>query len=364
MPHSPDGSVPASGNVSGGFALRTGSRHTLVVHTSPPEIVGPAERTLWIVHVPTQGFAPVMPELPGFHLRLPNANDASRLRCMWRATLTYVTRARADRSFSTEVVWEGTSSGAALPPDFLRRTPGNIVRGRSSGGATTTAVAGGDLRVTASVELNGQTVVATLSGYRILGRDNPPSDAVVRRLATLVSARDASWLVRISCKESGRRQFHPAGTRSEPRRHRFEGEPVMNYTGDGGAGLMQITNPRPGPAELWDWRINVDRAQAVYAEKARVVTGYVRRVRAKVREMYGDRVVVPDLTADQFIEDVVRGFNGFPGRDNLGLLGSHEFRICISGSPPIAVWERVPVADRPRAGDPNYVALVRDVRCP
>jgi hypothetical protein len=262
------------------------------------------------------------------------------------------------------VVWEGTSSGPALPPGFFRTTPGTIVRGRSPGGAAATAAAGGDLSLTASVDFEGRLLTGTLTGYRILGRDNPPGDVVVRRLASLTSETDASWLIRISCKESGRMQFHPPGTRPEARRHRFPGEPVMNYGGDGGAGLMQVTNPRPGPAELWDWHVNVDRAHAIYRDKADMVRGYVRRVRAKVRELHGETVAVPDLTPDQFIEDVVRGFNGFPGRDNFGLIGCHEFRVRITRNPLRAVWERVPLADRPRAGDPNYVALVRDIRCP
>ena len=67
--------------------------------------------------------------------------------------------------------------------------------------------------------------------------------------------------------------------------------------------------------------------------------------------------------------DTIRGYNGWAGKDKFGL-ELHEFRVAIdahglpvvdldaSGTTGKVQWERVPAADRPKVGDPNYVANV------
>ncbi len=71
-------------------------------------------------------------------------------------------------------------------------------------------------------------------------------------------------------------------------------------------------------------------------------------------------VELPDYTDEQLERDTLRGFNGYAG-------GLHEYRLRLdargllvvtvnaTGTRGSAEWERVPVADRPAVGDPNYV---------
>jgi hypothetical protein len=82
-------------------------------------------------------------------------------------------------------------------------------------------------------------------------------------------------------------------------------------------------------------------------------------------------VSIPDFTEEQVRLDAIRGFNGWAGTDHFGF-ELHEYRIAIDtqGFPLFtitnaatgaaqAIWERVPVADRPQdRGDPNYVEHV------
>jgi hypothetical protein len=76
------------------------------------------------------------------------------------------------------------------------------------------------------------------------------------------------------------------------------------------------------------------------------------------------------LTPAQVEDDAIRAFNGYGGnRDQFGL-PLHEFRLQMTGAglqlvidevtlTATAAWERVPVADRGRSGDPDYVNHVR-----
>ena len=68
------------------------------------------------------------------------------------------------------------------------------------------------------------------------------------------------------------------------------------------------------------------------------------------------------------MHDTIRGYNGFAGKDAFGF-PLHEYRIKMdaAGSPVVTEapgntgtveWEEVPVADRPKSGDPNYVKNV------
>jgi hypothetical protein len=87
-------------------------------------------------------------------------------------------------------------------------------------------------------------------------------------------------------------------------------------------------------------------------------------------------ITVPPFTTGDFDNnlqqlelDAIRGFNGFAGKDGFGL-DLHEFRLAVDGGvlrvaninsqtlTGEAVWVRVPVANRPKSGDPNYVAHV------
>lgn len=79
------------------------------------------------------------------------------------------------------------------------------------------------------------------------------------------------------------------------------------------------------------------------------------------------KVILPDFTADQLERAAVRAYNGCAGHDNLGHSYLHEYRVALDrngnlqvtvqpdGATALARWEEVPVADRPRSGDPDYV---------
>jgi hypothetical protein len=86
------------------------------------------------------------------------------------------------------------------------------------------------------------------------------------------------------------------------------------------------------------------------------------------------QVTVPEFNAEQLEDDTIRGFNGWAGDDGFSSPKVlHEFRIVVdkktgnlvvdsdpkSGTAK-AQWERVPVADRPSSGDPDYINSVKN----
>lgn len=303
--------------------------------------------------------------------------------------------------------YEAEFVGGALPGDVLRTRTGQVTVGPGAPatvgarGADVSA-AGGTMTVAVRATINGVARSATTkTKYKILAGDNPPRNAVADVLSTLYTAQEQPWMLRVTCLETGRRQFYShAGTRAQPGAYVYPGEPVMNHGGDGGAGLCQITDPPAGAAALWDWRANVRASRAAWTRQRETVVRYVaavRRLIARLASEPGDNMVtraqaarrsgglepvtafvVPDLTDDQLIESIVRGFNGFAGRSPFVSFGLMEFDLATTGAPPtrrvvvdtpadgrtgILRWERVPVHARPASGDPNYVEHVRNTRC-
>lgn len=185
---------------------------------------------------------------------------------------------------------------------------------------------------------------------------------------------------------------------------------------------MQITNPLPTAAELWDWRANVDSGKIVFAAKRKSSRKYPNQVRTSLgfealmsltnewRESSGlpplAEIRVPDfgsypvlepdgkrVSRDTLVEDTVRGFNGHVKasvRNADGIAGQfelpwHEFwlktqkvQIPNRGVSEVlvieneqrddnhegrlvgdAIWARIPTRLRPITGDPNYVENVR-----
>lgn len=190
---------------------------------------------------------------------------------------------------------------------------------------------------------------------------------------------------------------------------------------------MQITNPAPTFAELWDWRANVDKGKEIFAEKLSIAGGYPQRVGSnnnfltvvdmtnQWRQSQGleplDQILVPDfgwynvvepdgsrVMRDLLVEDAVRGYNGFVPASTPNPAGTtgqfglewHEFwlRTQTVDIPRIgrkkvlvienerrdpngrlvadAIWARIPLEMRPQVGDPNYVNNVRsrNPECP
>ncbi len=140
-------------------------------------------------------------------------------------------------------------------------------------------------------------------------------------------------------------------------------------------GLCQLTRPAPTQEQTWSWQDNVRGGWNLYLEKERIARAYPRNVRlgerfrSLVQAWNSARaaqglarlpVDLPDYTDEQLELDTLRGLNGYAG-------GLHEYRVRVdaqgqlvatvdaAGVRASAEWERVPVADRPAVGDPNYV---------
>lgn len=391
--------------------LTTGKRHTLNVQSGTLEIQGPRQEVLYITHPAEAGQVPQMPLLTEVSVRVVGAAPdlTARTDFVWTAVLNYQTRARPEKQYRTQVQFTGMFRGGGLPAEFFRRAPGRIVQSGGGSQRTETIAAGGDLELRVRAQIDGRSLEGRWAGAcRVLASGNPNSASVQRFLAARMgNAQDAATLSRIVCVETHNLQFR---SRNNPALYSYAGEPVMNNRGDGGAGIMQVTNPRPGPAELWDWRMNVERAIGIYREKPVVVQGWVTAVRGKVSEQFAssgdnlvtrvnrsrrdlrlpalDRIEVPNLSPAQALDDQIRGFNGFPNPAHAhGQFGLrwHEFWLKVEGSPPRlvvenermvgrervadAVWERIPADRRPRQpngepyGKPNYVLEVHRASC-
>jgi len=201
---------------------------------------------------------------------------------------------------------------------------------------------------------------------------NPQRSEVHRQLR-----RNA--LLRIACRESGQRQFDAAPNGGVSACPLFSSDP------SGRVGIMQV--PDPTPDQIWDWKENVKRGIEIFKERESAAKKYVETVRGSdafntlVSNFHERRqqqglapilVELPDFEDWQLEMDAIRGYNGWNGTDRFGL-ELHEFRVAveqsngdevlvvtdISDGSGKAVWERVPVTDRPaHIGNPNYVEEV------
>jgi hypothetical protein len=461
----PDGARRVTdAELAGGLRLETGRRHVLVVPSAGLQLTGPAERILWITHQGTPDHGPLMPDASGFRVVSAGAGvtPSPGTSWVWTARLTYRTLEFEPQTHIVEYVAGG--QGSSAPPDLFRRAAGRIVQAgdhRAESDADRVAwAAGGDLviRVQGTARIGGRDAPldVQLSGYQILAGDNPPYSALrsfLRRVALDAARRtrvlpqtagpgdqtitlteqDGEWLASILCVETDShgvaRQFRldtraPRLVRGKARRSDrivsgtlqlvIKGHPVMNGTGDGGGGIGQITNPAPGPTELWDWRANARAAFEIYCSKARLVSVYVRSVRRRLegsldsspydvvlgvnrhRRARGlpplSRIEVPLLTPRQMRDDMARGYMGYLNpRDHPGQLGLgwHEYRLATEGEGGrlrvdhvraeagrwvgTAVWVQVEETERPgqwrggvwvpRFGKPNYVRAMHAAPC-
>jgi hypothetical protein len=301
----------------------------------------------------------------------------------WTITISYTTRQRNSRLLTE--TFKANQIGGQLPSTIFG-----------------TAIRGGDVKIKVEAILsNGQKLSAEVEGPVIRAGDNPAKEFIRSRLNT-GDAEETSWLQRIACQESGQQQFFLGDT--DRAKYSYKGEPLMNKGGDGGAGIMQITKTNrlpdgPRLAELWDWRANVDEGKRTFADKISGAWGYPNRVSRSSgfkntvnltnqwRRSQGlqplQNIFVPAFTREQVLEDAVRGYNGWAGKDQFGL-ELHEFRLKTRmvkingvdqrilevtnerrlGSRLVAdaIWERVPASERPQTiGDPNYVEKVRSL---
>ena len=231
-------------------------------------------------------------------------------------------------------------------------------------------VRGGDLTITVSADLATGSYEKISKGLKIRGV-NPARHEIN-------AACGIEALQKICCQESRRRQF------DAPAETGVADCPLFSQDGLGGVGLMQITNPAPTDDDHWDWRANISHGVQIFNSKRATASRYPAAVRgsAAFRELVQRfnagrnppvHVVLPDFTPEQLELDMIRGYNGWAGRDAFGHV-LHEFRVPLDAqgnlqvnvdadNRGLIVWEQVPAADRPHGrgswGDPNYVANVQ-----
>jgi hypothetical protein len=225
---------------------------------------------------------------------------------------------------------------------------------------TFTAVRGGDLVVSLTVDVGKLVLTATSTGLHVTGT-NP----------TIPS------LLQMPLPSDGFKGL----MRAESRLSQFIGPtlacPQFSSDNLGGVGICQLTRPPPSEDQVWNWKENVLGGIALYRQKEAGARAYLPAVRAHkfknlakafnaVRAQQGLAplaITLPDYTPEQLERDTVRGFNGYAG-------GLHEYRLKVvqvggketlfvnvdpTGTAWTAEWEEVPVASRPASGDPNYV---------
>lgn len=223
-----------------------------------------------------------------------------------------------------------------------------------------TEVRGGVLTVSVSVRMGTAVLTAGSQGLTVIGTN--PTPAQIKTHANAIGANKVRFRKQMR-QESRLRQFTTAGW------------PLYISDNLGGVGLCQITRPAPTADQTWNWKDNVRAGWNLYLEKERIARAYPAQVRSSsafrgLVQAWNNQparqgqppvnVTLPEYTADQLELDTIRGFNGFAGglhefrvrRDNRGLL---VVTLDASGRNGTAEWERVPVADRGSAGDPNYV---------
>ena len=272
----------------------------------------------------------------------------------------------------------------------VRHTPISLVTTTNSFKVPFTAIRGGNLTVTLTVQVGTVRLTSTTQNFQVMGA-NPGVAALAAYAAPNVAFRK---LIRV---ESRLRQFlSPAW-------------PYFSEDNYGGVGICQITNPAPTDDEVWSWKANVDAGWRLFQEKEAAARAYPRKVKqseafhtltknyndlrytkAKQIAMAGAAAVggtpigaprevqrkdlaltLPDYTDEQLQLDTIRGFNGYAD-------GLHEYRVrtdqdgvlVVKVDEPslkgVAEWERISAADRiaqydadtlpiKRRGDPAYV---------
>jgi hypothetical protein len=354
-----------------------------------------------------------MPLLQNTSVRITGVNPdpTNTTTFRWKIRVLYTTRQRAPEQ--KEVFWEREVQGGTLPAEVLR-SGGTMVGETAADGSHLSSAAGGDILFEVRATVNGQEIMASREGPIIRARDNPARDTIQTRLnsdrqGAPLPADEAQWFKAIACQENRLTQFVP--TTATGTGYVWPGEPWMSADGLGGVGIFQITLTTelpdgPSSAEMWDWRANVVAAQFKFEEAKRGAANFPGRVRRHpgfdtLRNNTNTRreqnrmqpfreIRVPNFTRDQFLEDSVRGYNGYGGRTDplfptirdaqgnvINALPLHEFTLetqnvgtannpvyilvvtDLGGGIAEARWRRVDVADRGNSGDPNYVENVR-----
>lgn len=223
-------------------------------------------------------------------------------------------------------------------------------------------IRGGNLTFTVKVQYGGMTIQSTSKPVKVVATN--PTEAEVR-----AEVNDTT-LMRIARQESTLRQFRGD-------------HPLWSGDGLGGVGLFQITNPAPTNDEVWNWKSNVATGRRIFNQKSTIAGRHPGRVQRsqsfqqavnllnQTRTSQGLpalTIQVPQFTAQQQLNDAIRGFNGWGGSGRF-VRHLHEYRVALDSNGMIrfnitdpvnnvaeTIWEQVPAADRPQTfGDPDYV---------
>ena len=241
-------------------------------------------------------------------------------------------------------------------------------------------VRGRSVDIQVSFTIEGETF-RTGTGTSIWGT-NP-------QRAEVQAALPHDTLKRIACKESGQRQFDAPADGGQSLC------PLYSNDRAGRVGIMQVPNPTPD--DIWNWQKNIESGKKFFKKKVADARKYPSDVRESAgfqslvdqfnqkRQQAGlsslQEVVLRNFKTGNFDNhleqlelDAIRGYNGWHGPDRFGF-ELHEFRVAVDrvdgeDVPRVinineqtltgeAVWEQVPVADRPQnLGEPDYVSQV------
>jgi hypothetical protein len=272
-----------------------------------------------------------------------------------------------DPTATTNFEWAATLElNAATTPNGPARKIANVPISQSLVGGKFTLqfsqVHGGILTLTVEAQIDKQVLRASVTGIKV-GGTNPSSQLVAQKFPD-------KTLRQIVAHESSTRQF--AG---------IDAMPLWSGDRKGRVGMMQLTRPAPTDDEVWDWVANMKSGETLLKEKRAVAKAYPAKVRQskKFQDLVAAynkarqdskkptlTIALPEFSADELEKDTIRGFNGFAGNDAFGF-PLHEFRVPVDanglllvtenadGKTAAVAWERVPAADRPSVGDPNYV---------
>lgn len=274
----------------------------------------------------------------------------------WRVTLSFVAN-----EYNCGIARYNTRH-----PDIIRSYPcGDFT-------LVFTAIRGGNLTIEVNAVVDSLPLTVKTTGLRIIGQ-NPHRNILSAEIPNNI-------LKRIAQQESVLKQFVADADGGKG--------PCPLFTRDGGVGLFQITNPEATPEtpdQIWSWKANLSGAIKLYNEKSALARGYRGKVMASsgyqtLVSRYNARrlaakqepiaITLANYSSEQLERDTIRGFNGYGGKGQFGLW-MHEYRVPIDAAGNLIVtldtagaltgtvqWEQVPVADRPRSGDPNYVNKV------
>jgi hypothetical protein len=360
----------------------SGTAHDPINEAGPP----PASQSMTIQIDPPPGVDRASDQNPIFSISEEPKMPVIRMRARVVNASGPDPTADTDFAWSASVAFDSSKcpNGTTKNGSF-RKITALTISGACHGGeivvdfSPTGRIRGGDLKITVSATVQGTVMSAETKGWRIQGT-NPSR-------STIGAALPDDTHRKIACAESSMRQFVRAPADGGAWYPYFSSDRLL------GVGICQLTRPTPTDDQVWNWKENVNAGIKLYKQKRGVARRYPSLVAksskflALVNKYNNWRkasdapiaagltaapvtVTVPEFSADQLEDDTIRGFNGWAGRDAFGNV-LHEFRIQVDDNRNLVVsgdsasgvvaacWERVPVADRPGAGDPHYIDSVK-----